>query len=130
MKAFVEDKLAPMVLSVIHRTFAESVDQDQSAQNVQSDLDLHCPIWRFFSAYYIFEIATVGVLLSTSIFSFSPFHTIPTFDDTENIEGKGENAGNQHFLLFPQYFLPLSKTKSLFTHIDFVVCKCFLFGPV
>ena len=20
--------------------------------------------------------------------------------------GKGENAGNQHFLLFPQYFLP------------------------
>ena len=23
----------------------------------------------------------------------------------ENIVGKGENAGNQHFLLFPQYFL-------------------------
>ena len=23
----------------------------------------------------------------------------------ENIEGKGENAGNQHFLLFPQCFL-------------------------
>ena len=22
----------------------------------------------------------------------------------ENIVGKGENAGNQHFLLFPQYF--------------------------
>ena len=25
----------------------------------------------------------------------------------ENIVGKGENAGYQHFLLFPQYFLPL-----------------------
>ena len=26
------------------------------------------------------------------------------FDTTENIVGKGENAGNQHFLLFPQCF--------------------------
>ena len=39
------------------------------------------------------------------------YHTIPTFNDLEeedflqNILGKGENAGNQHFLLFPQYFL-------------------------
>ena len=28
----------------------------------------------------------------------------------ENIVGKGENAGNQHFLLFPQCFLPVLKT--------------------
>ena len=33
-----------------------------------------------------------------------------TFNDTEidvfeNIVGKGENAGNQHFLLYPQCFL-------------------------
>ena len=27
-----------------------------------------------------------------------------SFVGTENIAGKGENAGNQHFLLFPQYF--------------------------
>ena len=26
----------------------------------------------------------------------------------ENIVGKGENAGHQHFLLFPQYFQKLS----------------------
>ena len=38
------------------------------------------------------------------------YHTIPTFDDPEgrllfeNIVGKGENAGYQHFLLFPQFF--------------------------
>ena len=25
-------------------------------------------------------------------------------DEVENIVGKGENAGYQHFLLFPQYF--------------------------
>ena len=30
----------------------------------------------------------------------------------ENIVGKGENAGNQHFLLFPQCFLPFQTQKS------------------
>ena len=29
---------------------------------------------------------------------------ISTCDRVENIVGKGENAGYQHFLLFPQYF--------------------------
>ena len=29
---------------------------------------------------------------------------IPVFDRVENIVGKGENAGYQHFLLFPQCF--------------------------
>ena len=32
----------------------------------------------------------------------------------ENIVGKGENAGNQHFLLFPQCFLPFRKEISKF----------------
>ena len=30
----------------------------------------------------------------------------PRKQSTENIMGKGENAGNQHFLLFFQCFLP------------------------
>ena len=30
----------------------------------------------------------------------------------ENILGKGENAGNQHFLLFLQCFLPYQMQKS------------------
>ena len=29
---------------------------------------------------------------------------IPVFDRVENIVGKGENAGYQHFLLFPTMF--------------------------
>ena len=33
----------------------------------------------------------------------------------ENIDGKGENAGNQHFLLFPQCFLPSS--KQIWSHL-------------
>ena len=32
------------------------------------------------------------------------YHTIPSFNDTENNVDKGENAGYQHFLLFPQCF--------------------------
>ena len=32
----------------------------------------------------------------------------------ENIVGKGENAGNQHFLLFPKCFLPIRKRISVF----------------
>ena len=47
------------------------------------------------------------------------YHTIPTFNDPDkealkNIVGKGENAGNQHFLLFPQSFLPFPKEISVF----------------
>ena len=47
------------------------------------------------------------------------YQTIPTFNDPEEVEDflkilwrKGENAGNQHFLLFPQYFLPERIQKS------------------
>ena len=41
----------------------------------------------------------------------------------ENIMGKGENAGNQHFLLFPQCFLPFPKQISTFAlTFIFVVC--------
>ena len=45
---------------------------------------------------------------------------------------KGENAGHQHFLLFPQCFLTNEKKKRNhhFSYIKFVVCKCFQFGPV
>ena len=31
-------------------------------------------------------------------------HFLLFFDSVENIVGKGENAGYQHFLLFPQCF--------------------------
>ena len=33
---------------------------------------------------------------------------ISVFDSVENIVGKGENAGYQHFLLFPQCFVKAS----------------------
>ena len=51
--------------------------------------------------------------LDLEISELTLYHTIPTLNDLEekkrpfiNIVGKGENAGNQHFLLFPLSFLP------------------------
>ena len=38
---------------------------------------------------------------------------ISVFDIIENIVGKGENAGNQHFLLFPQCFHKFCLARSL-----------------
>ena len=64
------------------------------------------------------------------------YYTIPTFNDPEkerpfeNIVGKGENAGNQHFPLFPKYFLPIPKRISVLSYIYCVACKWFQFGPV
>ena len=53
----------------------------------------------------------------------------------ENTVEKGENAGNQHFLIFPQYFLSyqrekLSFRKNLFSVNPFnlVMSKILLFG--
>ena len=42
--------------------------------------------------------------------------TIPSFPKKalENIVGKEENAGNPHFLLFPQCFLPYQRQKPSF----------------
>ena len=64
------------------------------------------------------------------------YHKIPIFNNPwikafENIAEKWENAGNQHLLLFPQFFLTLLETKFLFfSKIYFVVWKSFEFGLV
>ena len=45
----------------------------------------------------------------------SLYHKIPTLNDSKKEGfGKGESAGNQHFLLFQQCFLHYKKEKSLF----------------
>ena len=48
----------------------------------------------------------------------------------ENIVGKEETAGNQHFLLFALRFQPMEDRNHNFSNILFVVCKCLEFGPV
>ena len=48
----------------------------------------------------------------------------------ENILGKGENAGNQHFLIFPKCFPPFPPKNSIFSQFYFVVFKCLEFELV
>ena len=43
--------------------------------------------------------------------------------------GKGENAGNQHFLLFPQYFLPYQRQKSSI-ELHFILSSANVFSLV
>ena len=55
---------------------------------------------------------------TTQVCVLTLHHTILTFNDPErvvleNIVGKGENAGKQHFLLFPTMFSTLSNTEVL-----------------
>ena len=60
--------------------------------------------------------------------NLTPCHKIPTFITCirsllKNIVGKGENAGNQHFLLSHNVFY-LSKTNFIFfSHIYFFPCS-------
>ena len=63
----------------------------------------------------------LGLILSSCLrmVDLTRSHTMTPFDASgkeafENIVGKEENAGNQHFLLFPQCFLLSHKEKSSF----------------
>ena len=77
-------------------------------------------------------------LVSPSVnFSFDSLPHNPDFLTTlrrmplVKIVGKGENAGNQHFLFFPHnVFYPVKNRNHYFSNISFVICKCFEFGPV
>ena len=65
--------------------------------------------------YYKFEKSTFLSFGKELIF----YHTIQTFNTSgkeafKNIVGKGENAGNQHFLLSPQCFPSIPKRISVF----------------
>ena len=58
-----------------------------------------------------------------TVTGLSLYHTIPTLTTPnkkpfENIVGKGENAGNQHILLFPHnVFYPSQKNFQFLSHI-------------
>ena len=59
----------------------------------------------YFKKFYLREVKIQdGVLIITTLRK----------DAFENILGKGENAGNQHFLLFPKCFLTITKQISIF----------------
>ena len=76
---------------MIKVTFEDSVDQDQTVQNLQ-----------------LKPLSKGKILVVTELKAFADEKsnvakmTISLFDRVENTGKKGENAGYQHFLLFPQ----------------------------
>ena len=48
----------------------------------------------------------------------------------QNIKGKGENVGNQHFFYSPNILNPFKDKFCHLGHPKFVVSKCFQFGLV
>ena len=53
---------------------------------------------------------------------------ISLIDRVENIVGKGENAGYQHFLLFPQYFQIAFSSGSLKVGLYGIGLNCLLYN--
>ena len=67
----------------------------------------------------LMETLTIGALnylsgITTLFTTQSQILTTLKKKPLENSVGKGENAGNQHFLLFPQCFLLFPKQISIF----------------
>ena len=84
--------------------------RDHTARFVQFDLDLHCPQTLPVSSSVRKEITlTVLDLCKSKAFADENLNMAPMSEKNvsytaENIVGKGENGGNQHFLLFPRCF--------------------------
>ena len=64
-------------------------------------------------------------LVSLTLCRTSTILNIRGKKSVENIVGKGENYGNQHFLLFPQCFYPFKDKFHYFSHTKFVICSLF-----
>ena len=98
-------------------SLSDSVIQDQTARSVQCDLD---PSW----AWSTLSEKRLTLLANDKILNVNKLKAFA--DDKLNIAkmtifsmikqttlGKGENAGYQHFLLFPQCFPKFSSSGSL-----------------
>ena len=78
-------------------------------------MNLRQQIFLPFSNYVLSSISKNDTKFNVQIFQavLNPLPHNPDFKRPkklfENIAGKGENAGNQHFLLFPQRFLSIPK---------------------
>ena len=96
----------------------------------------HCflPFWRTFCHFHQIQncMQTLSVWKSLKFVVWEKVNTFLTFKNPfENIVGKEENAGNEHFLvtsifsLFHNVFYPYRYKYQCFIHIYFMVCKCF-----
>ena len=67
--------------------------------------------------------------VASTIYTQSGVLTTLIMEPFENTEGKGENAGSQHFLLFPQCFLSNPNQISIFeSHLFYRLQMLLSFG--
>ena len=78
----------------------ESVENVRKGENARNN--------KFFSKGLFLRIVKPGNFLIKSLVYTTQSRLLLTLNkkSLEKIVGKGENAGDQHFLLFPQCFLP------------------------
>ena len=69
--------------------------------------------FQFFSYIFLSSANAFNLDQSKSLWFGKKLTTLEK-EAVENILGKGENGGNQHFLLFPQYFQPFPTQISIF----------------
>ena len=84
-------------------------------------LGIHISPKRKFYSRFMFS---GGLASFEEVYLFSPksgLFMILTMKTFQNIVGKGENAGNQHFLLNPQCFLPFLNQISTFE--SYLFCR-------
>ena len=88
------------------KTLYHTITTFNSLPHIPDFFSLYHTIRTFNSLPHIpdFNVFTTQSQLLTTLYK-KPF---------EIIAGKGENAGNQHFLLFPQCFLPIQIQISIF----------------
>ena len=79
-----------------------------SSSTITFNLDLSKILWfgKKLNLYVIFlnPLPNNRILIVTKLKAFVARMVISLLDRVENTEGKGENAGYQHFLLFLQCF--------------------------
>ena len=85
--------------------------------NVQYPIGQILPFDSYLSKWLLWIWKSLKICTLVKSYPFIKQARLPTTlrkKPFENIVGKGENAGNQHFLLFPQSFLSFPNQISIF----------------
>ena len=83
-------------------------------------IDISFHYYLLFYRHFLFYIFTEKSHHLT-LYHKITFFKDPVYEAFENIVEKGENAGNQHFLLFQQCFLPFPK-QILIPQLNLICC--------
>ena len=88
--------------------FADDKGQEKTAQNVPSDVDRCLSLFNSLPNDKILDRSKLKAFAEDKINVTEKLKFV--LGRVENIVRKGENAGHQHFLLFPQSFQKASYT--------------------